>query len=125
MAFDLFEIWRRNPAMVKAAYYNLVASALTAPVAIASGLTAWQWQLEGAKLKGNLLLHLTFALSVSGMIWLLCGWRFRPRRFPERMPGLIFVPDARLYHPVGKIDCRIPRLSLSACFILLLGEVLG
>jgi len=66
VAFDLFAIWRRNPAMAKAAYYNLVAAALTAPVAIASGLTAWQWQLEGAKLKGNLLLHLIFALSASG-----------------------------------------------------------
>jgi len=61
VAFDLFAIWRRNPAMAKAAYYNLVAAALTAPVAIASGLTAWQWQLEGAKLKGNLLLGGVFA----------------------------------------------------------------
>ena len=37
--------------MLKAAYYNLVAAALTAPVAIASALTAWQSQLEGANLK--------------------------------------------------------------------------
>src|SRR5437763_14605805 len=55
VAFDLFVIWRRNPAMAKAAYYNLVAAALPAPVAIATRLTASQWQLEGAKLKGNLL----------------------------------------------------------------------
>jgi len=91
VALDLFGIWRRNPAMVKAAYYNLVAAALT----------------EGAKLKGNLLLHLIFALSASGMIWLLCGWRVRQRRFSERTPGVMFVPDARLYHPVGKTDCRV------------------
>ncbi len=76
--------------MVKAAYYNLVAAALTAPVAIATGLTAWQWQLEGAKLKGNLLLHVIFALSASGMIWLLCAWRGQ-RRFPERTPGIIYL----------------------------------
>jgi uncharacterized membrane protein len=31
VAFDLLTIWRRNPAMAKAAYYNLVAAALTAP----------------------------------------------------------------------------------------------
>jgi uncharacterized membrane protein len=91
VAFDLIAIWRRNPAMAKAAYYNLIGAALTAPVAIASGLAAWQWQLEGAKLKGNLLLHLIFALSASGMIWLLCGCRVRQRRFPERTPGLIYV----------------------------------
>jgi uncharacterized membrane protein len=51
VAFDMLAIWRNNPTMLKAAYYNLVAAALTAPVAIASGLTAWQWQLEGANLK--------------------------------------------------------------------------
>ena len=33
--------------MAKAAYYNLLAAALTTPVAIASRLIAWQWQLEG------------------------------------------------------------------------------
>src|SRR5207245_3826529 len=71
VAFDLLAIWRRNPTMARAAYYNLVAAALTAPVAIASGLTAWQWQWEGSRLKGNLLLHMVFALSASGMIWLL------------------------------------------------------
>jgi uncharacterized membrane protein len=91
VAFDLFGIWRRNPTMVKAAYYNLVAAALTAPVAIATGLTAWQWQLEGAKLKGNLLLHMVFALSASAMIWLLCGWRISQRKLPQRTPGLIYI----------------------------------
>jgi uncharacterized membrane protein len=91
VAFDLLAIWRRNPAMARAAYYNLLAAALTAPVAIASGLTAWQWQLEGARLKGNLLLHLVFALAASGMIWLLCGWRFRQRRFPQSTPGIIYI----------------------------------
>ena len=91
VAFDLLAIWRRNPAMAKAAYYNLIGAALTAPLAIASGLAAWQWQFEGAKLKGNLLLHLIFALSASGMIWLLCGCRVRQRRFPEQTPGLIYI----------------------------------
>jgi uncharacterized membrane protein len=61
IALDLLAIWRVNPIMAKAAYYNLVAAAVSAPVAIATGLAAWQWQLEGAKLKGNLFLHLTFA----------------------------------------------------------------
>src|SRR5207244_12680713 len=67
VAFDLLAIWRRNPTIARAAYYNLRAAALTAPVAIASGVTAWQWQLEGARLKGNLLLHMIFALAASGM----------------------------------------------------------
>jgi uncharacterized membrane protein len=91
VAFDLIAIWRSNPTMAKAAYYNLLAAALTAPVAIASGLTAWQWQLEGARLKGNLLLHLIFALAASGMIWLLCGWRVLQRRLTQSPPGAIYV----------------------------------
>jgi uncharacterized membrane protein len=32
VAFDILAIWRRNPAMTRAAYYNRVAAALTAPV---------------------------------------------------------------------------------------------
>ena len=91
VAFDLLAIWRRNPTMAKAAYYNLVAAALTAPVAIASGLTAWQWQLEGAHLKGNLLLHLAFALAASAMICLLCGWRVLQRTFRQETPGITYI----------------------------------
>ena len=77
--------------MAKAAYYNLVAAAVSVPVAIATGLTAWQLQLEGAKLKGNLLLHITFALTSSAMIWLLFGWRFRQRNNPQQRPGFIYL----------------------------------
>ena len=91
VAFDLLAIWKRNPVLAKAAFYNLIGAALTAPVAIASGLIAWQWQLEGSKLKGNLLLHLLFALAASGMIWLLSGWRISQRKLPRRRPGLAYI----------------------------------
>ena len=91
VALDLLAIWKSNPTMAKAAYYNLIGAAVTAPVAIASGLTAWQWQFEGAKLKGNLLLHLVFALSASALIWLLCGLRFRQRRAVQQTPGFIYI----------------------------------
>jgi uncharacterized membrane protein len=91
VAFDLVAIWRKNPTMAKAAYYNLLAAALTAPVAVATGLTAWQWQLEGAKLKGNLLLHMIFALSASAMIWILCAWRIRQRKLPQRTLGITYI----------------------------------
>ncbi len=91
VAFDLVAVWRRNPAIAKAAYYNLLAAALTAPVAIATGLIAWQWQFEAAKLKGNLLLHMVFALAGSAMIWILCGWRIRQRKLPQWMPGILYM----------------------------------
>jgi len=91
VGFDLLAIWRRNPALLRVAYYNLVTAALTTPVAIGTGLMAWQWQLEGAKLKGNLLLHLVFALSAGGMIWLLCGWRVRQPKDPQRTPSITYI----------------------------------
>jgi uncharacterized membrane protein len=90
LAFDFLAIWRRNPALATVAYYNLLAAAVMTPMAIASGLTAWQWQLEGARLKGNLLLHLIFALSASGMIWVLCGWRVRQQGTPKQPPGRLY-----------------------------------
>jgi uncharacterized membrane protein len=91
VVFDLLAIWKNNPVMTKAAYYNLIGAALTAPLAIASGLTAWQWQLEGSKLKGNLLLHMIFALGASGLIWILSGWRVSQRKLPERRPGFFYI----------------------------------
>ncbi len=91
VTFDLIAIWRSNPTMARAAFYNLIGAALTAPVAIASGLIAWQWQLEGSKLKGNLLLHLLFALAASGMICLLSVWRISQRELPQRTPGLTYI----------------------------------
>src|SRR5438094_8188655 len=94
VALDLLAIWKSNPMMAKAAYYNLIGAALTAPLAIASGLTAWQWQFEGAKLKGNLLLHLVFGLSASAMIWLLCGLRFRRNRVVLQMQRLIYISQS-------------------------------
>ena len=91
VAFDLFAIWKSNPTMAKAAYYNLIAAALTAPIAVATGLAAWQWQLEGAKLKGNLLFHLVFASAASAMILILGAWRFRQRHFSKPTPGIFYL----------------------------------
>ena len=61
------------------AYFNLVGAAMTIPLAIATGLGAWRWQLEGARLKGNLQLHLICALTTGAIIFLLCWRRSRLR----------------------------------------------
>jgi uncharacterized membrane protein len=34
---------------------------------------------------------MVFALSASGMIWLLCAWRVRQRKLPQRTPGIIYI----------------------------------
>jgi len=48
--FELLAVWRKQPLFASVAYYNLLGAALTLPLAIATGLGAWQWQLEGAAL---------------------------------------------------------------------------
>jgi len=77
--FDILAIWRKQPVLAAVAYFNLVGAAITVPLAIATGLGAWRWQLEGARLKGNLQLHLICALTTAGLILLLCWRRSRLR----------------------------------------------
>jgi uncharacterized membrane protein len=80
VAFDWAARWTRQRSLSEAAYYNmLVAAASTIPVVI-TGLLAWQFQLEGQRLKGILLLHLILG-SVSGvLIWAVWWLHFRARR---------------------------------------------
>jgi uncharacterized membrane protein len=77
--FELLAIWRKNPVFASVAYYNLVGAAITLPFAIATGLGAWRWQLEGATLKGNLRLHLICALTSASLIFFLSWMRTRLR----------------------------------------------
>jgi len=77
--FELLAVWRKQPVFASVAYYNLLGAALTLPLAIATGLGAWQWHLEGAALKGNLRLHLIFALTSASLIFFLCWMRSRLR----------------------------------------------
>ena len=73
--FDILAIWRKQPVLAVVAYFNLVGAAITVPLAIASGLGAWRWQLEGARLKGNLELHLICGLITASLILVLCWLR--------------------------------------------------
>jgi uncharacterized membrane protein len=90
IVFDLVAIWRKRPVFATVAYYNLLGAALTVPLAIATGLGAWQWQLEGATLKGNLRLHMIFALTSASLIILLCWTRSRLRA-KNISPGIAYV----------------------------------
>ena len=87
VAFDLVAQWtnRRGPA--DAAYYNLLVAAISTVPVLATGLLAWQLQLEGQKLKGILLLHLTLACVSTVMIWLVWWVHFRARRRTVDLPS--------------------------------------
>ena len=79
VVFELLALWRKQPVFAAVAYYNLIGAAITIPFAIATGLGAWRWQLEGATLKGNLRLHLLCALTSALLIFLLSWMRSRLR----------------------------------------------
>ena len=81
-SFDLLALWRRDRSLATAAYYNLIAAAVTTLPAVVTGLLAWQWQYGGKRLRGNLRLHLILGLVSSAMIWLVWWRHFRQRRKP-------------------------------------------
>jgi uncharacterized membrane protein len=86
VAFDFIAQWTKRRNLADTAYYNLLlAAASTLPV-LATGVLAWQFQLEGQKLKGILLLHLVLA-CLSTIIICLTWWiHFRSRRRAELLP---------------------------------------
>ena len=87
VAFDLIAQGTKRRAAGDAAYYNLVLAAISTLPALATGVLAWQFQLEGQKVKGILLLHLALASVSSGMIWLVWWIHFRARRRAEVLPS--------------------------------------
>jgi uncharacterized membrane protein len=86
VAFDLAAQWTKRRSLAEAAYYNLLVAAVSTLPVLATGVLAWQFQLEGQKLKGILLLHLLLAWVSSLMMWLAWWVHFRARRPGEVLP---------------------------------------
>jgi uncharacterized membrane protein len=86
VAFDLIAQWTKQRGLATAVYYNLLAAAISTVPVLATGLLAWQFQLEGKRLKGILLLHLVLACVSSVMIWLVWWVHFRSRKWTVSLP---------------------------------------
>ena len=80
VVFDLIAQWTKRRGLASAAYYNLLAAAISTVPVLATGLLAWQFQLEGQKLKGILLMHFVLAGVSTVMIWLVWWMHLRARR---------------------------------------------
>ncbi len=87
VAFDLAARWTKRSALADAAYWNLLVAAVSTLPVLTTGLLAWQFQLEGQKLQGVLLLHLVLACVSSVLIWLAWWLHFRGRRRGGPLPG--------------------------------------
>jgi uncharacterized membrane protein len=92
VAFDVVAQWSKRQVHAAVADYNLIAAALFTFPVIASGLLAWQWALEGQRLKGTLLLHLVFGLVSSVILWII-GWvHFRALRGSGSLGATYRIP---------------------------------
>jgi uncharacterized membrane protein len=83
VAFDFISQWTKSRTLAAAAYFNLLLSAVSAVPVVATGLAAWQWALEGQKVKGMLLMHLVLGCLSSVLISFVFWIHFRVRRHPE------------------------------------------
>lgn len=58
-----FTPWPRRSELALVSFWNLTLAAMSAIPAAATGLLAWQWELDGRRLKGILLQHLIFGTA--------------------------------------------------------------
>lgn len=68
---DVLGHWGRKRALKTVAEFNLWAAAITAVPVVATGIAAWQWQLEGQRLKSVLRLHLVFGACSAVLLWVV------------------------------------------------------
>jgi len=80
VAFDFLAQWTKRQSLAAAAYYNFFVAALSTIPVVVTGILAWQWQLEGQRLKGILLQHLVLGSASSLLIWLAWIIHARARR---------------------------------------------
>ncbi len=95
VAFDFVAQRTKNRTLAAAAYFNLLLAAISTVPVVATGLAAWQWALEGQKLKGILLMHLVLGCVSSVLIWLvlLIHWRARQQN-QDSLPKYRLVVEA-------------------------------
>jgi len=87
VAFDLIAQRAKRRGLAGAAYYNLLLAAVFTVPVVATGILAWQFALEGQKVKGILLLHLALACASTVLIWLVWWIHFRVRRLGQGLPS--------------------------------------
>jgi uncharacterized membrane protein len=86
--FDFLAQWKRQRLLAVAAYYNLLVAAIATLPVVVTGILAWQWELEGQKLKGILLMHLVMGSVSSVLICVVWFIHMRTRwKHEEILPG--------------------------------------
>ncbi|HKN76536.1 MAG TPA: DUF2231 domain-containing protein [Candidatus Acidoferrum sp.] len=86
--FDFLGQITKKRVLAEVAYYDLLGAAISAVPVVATGLLAWQFQLEVQKLKGILLMHLVLGFMSLALLWIVWGLHARSRQeFPGKVPA--------------------------------------
>lgn len=89
VAFDWAGQWTKRKALAEAAYYNLLIAAVSTLPVVVTGVLAWQFQLEGQRLKGILLLHLVLGWTSTVLICAVWWMHFRARQRGAAVAGYL------------------------------------
>jgi uncharacterized membrane protein len=96
VGLDLLSRGKRESQLADAAYLNISIAAATVIPAVLTGFLAWQFALEGKRLKGLLLFHIV-AAAVAAILVIVSWWmhwqsrRTKPSVFPPlRIPVELF-----------------------------------
>ena len=108
VTFDFLAQWTKRRGLADAAYYNLLVAAISTVPVVATGILAWQFALEGQKVKGILLQHMVLAGISTIVIWAVWWIHFRGRREGRILP-----------------DSRFPLELLGLALITLTGHLGG
>jgi len=91
VGFDLVSRGKLASRSASAAYFNLAAAAVMTLPTVVTGLLAWQFVLDGKKIKGLLLWHLLAACSATVLV--IASWWMHWR---ARKAGLSALPGYRI-----------------------------
>ena len=84
VGLDLLSRGKRDSKLASAAYLNLSIAAATVLPTVVTGLLAWQFALEGKRLKGLLLWHV-IAASIATVLVITSWWIHRRIRQSESL----------------------------------------
>jgi uncharacterized membrane protein len=90
VGFDVAAQWTKRRGWADAAYYNLLVAAISTIPVLITGVLAWQFALEGQKLKGILLQHMLLGLTSTAFIWITWWMHYRARRDDSNPPASRF-----------------------------------
>jgi uncharacterized membrane protein len=86
VGLDFAAQWTKKPVLSTVARYNITIAAIATIPVMLTGLLAWQFQLEGHKLRGILLQHLVLGVTSSVLIWLTWWMHRRTAHNAYRLP---------------------------------------